>query len=127
MAEGLARHLKSDEIEAYSVGTQPKGLNPLAVEVMQEIGIDISRHTSKHLKELADIKFDYVITLCGSAHESCPVLPGSKILHYGFSDPPELAKNASTKEAKLAFYRQVRDQIRDFVVQLPQILTTGRI
>ncbi len=123
MAEGLARHLKRDEIEAYSAGTEPKGLNPLAVEVMQELGIDIAGHQSKHVKELGNISFDYVITLCGSAHESCPLFRGSKVMHFGFEDPPKLAANAKSKQEQLVFYRQVRDQIRDFVLQLPQILS----
>src|SRR5207302_655454 len=88
MAEGWARHLKRDAINAYSAGTEPHGMNPLAVRVMKEAGVDISRHRSKHIKELADLPLDYVVTVCNQANETCPVFPGKvKRIHVGFDDP----------------------------------------
>jgi arsenate reductase len=94
MAEGWAKALKSAEIEAYSAGTRPHGLNPLAVRAMAEVGIDISAHTSKTPAALG-MRFDVVITVCDSAHESCPVFPGARVMHVGFEDPPKLASHAA--------------------------------
>jgi len=123
MAEGWARHLKSGCVEPYSAGIETHGLNPLAVRVMAEAGVDISAHRSKHLDEVRHIPFDYVITVCDHAHESCPLFPGkTKILHVGFEDPPRLAKAAKTEEEALNCYRRVRDQIRAFIEQIPDIL-----
>ena len=132
MAEGWARHLRADRIEAYSAGIETHGLNPSAVAVMAEAGVDISSHRSKHVDELSDIEFDYVVTVCGHAHEHCPVFPGrAKVVHVGFDDPPALAKHAGTQEQALACYRRVRDEIRAFVEGLPETLSgrqepTGR-
>lgn len=121
MAEGWARHLKSDLLEAYSAGIETHGLNPNAVKVMSEAGIDISSHSSKHADELQDVDFDYVITVCGHADENCPVFRGNtKVIHVGFEDPPKLAANARSEEETLGHYRRVRDQIRDFVNSLPE-------
>ena len=123
MAEGWARHLKSDVIEPYSAGIETHGLNPNAVKVMAEAGVDISGHRSKHLNELKDINFDYVITVCGNAHESCPMFPGkTKVIHVGFDDPPRLAKKAKNEEEALDIYRRVRDEIKALVKKLPQYL-----
>ena len=123
MAEGWARHLKSDAIVAYSAGIETHGLNPLAVKVMAEAGVDISGHHSKNLDELKGIAFDYVITVCDNAHESCPLFPGkTKVVHVGFDDPPRLAKTANSEEEALGHYRRVRDEIRAFVEKLPEIL-----
>ena len=123
MAEGWARHLKSDVIDAYSAGTETHGLNPLAVQVMREAGVDISAHTSKIYHELSDVRFDYVVTVCDSAHQSCPVFPGDGVVvHQGFEDPPRLAKDAATEEEALDHYRAVRDEIRDYVKMLPEAL-----
>jgi len=120
MAEGWARYLKSDVVEPYSAGIQTHGLNPNAVKVMAEAGVDISGHHSKHLNELKNIDFDYVITVCDSANESCPMFPGkTKIVHVGFDDPPRLAKEAKTEEETLNIYRRVRDEIKAFVEKLP--------
>jgi arsenate reductase (thioredoxin) len=120
MAEGWARQLKSDAIEAYSAGVQPSTLNADAVRAMAEAGVDISGHRSKHIGELADIPFDYVVTVCDHAYETCPVCPGgAKIVHRAFDDPPRLAEGAATEEERLAPYRRVRDEIREFVAQLP--------
>ncbi|MGD9127972.1 MAG: arsenate reductase ArsC [Planctomycetia bacterium] len=123
MAEGWARHLKGDVIESYSAGIETHGLNPHAVRVMQEVGVDITGQRSQLLGELAGIEFDYVVTVCSNAHESCPVFPGkTKVVHVGFDDPPRLAAGAETEEERLAPYRRVRDEIRDFIERLPEIL-----
>lgn len=123
MAEGWARHLKGDTIEAYSAGIEAHGLNPRAVQVMAEAGVDISGHTSKNVSELMDIPFDYVITVCGHAHENCPIFPSkAKVIHVGFEDPPALATLMENEEEKLACYRRVRDEIRAFVETLPEAI-----
>ncbi|NIQ08831.1 MAG: arsenate reductase ArsC [Phycisphaerae bacterium] len=123
MAEGWARHLWGDQIDPYSAGIETHGLNQNAVKVMAEAGVDISGHVSKHVKDLMHIGFDYVITVCDHASENCPIFPGKAIVfHRGFDDPPRLAKNAKSEEEALAHYRRVRDEIRDFVRALPEIL-----
>lgn len=123
MAEGWARQLKGEQIEAYSAGIETQGLNPNAVKVMAEAGVDISQHRSKHVDELKDISFDYVVTVCDHAHESCPIFPGkTKVVHVGFDDPPRLAKEANTEQEALECYRRVRDEIRAFVDTLPETL-----
>jgi|SRR6185437_12595611 len=119
MAEGWAKKLKPAQIEAYSAGVEPHGMNARAVKVMAEAGVDISGHHSKHLDELTDVPFDYVITVCDQANEACPVFPGkTKHIHVGFDDPPRLAKDARTEEEALSHYRQVRDEIRQFIEQI---------
>ena len=123
MAEGWARHLKSDRFEAYSAGVETHGLNPNAVKVMAEARVDISGHRSQHIDEFRDVELDHVITVCGHAHESCPVFPGqTRVKHVGFDDPPRLAKEATTDEEALEHYRRVRDEIRAFVETLPEAL-----
>lgn len=121
MAEGLARALKENEIEPYSAGIIKYTLDPRAVKVMQEIGIDISKQYSKTIDELDRTSFDYVITLCGHAHETCPYFPG-KVVHKGFPDPPSLARKAKDEEEALDYYRKVRDQIKEFILTLPETL-----
>jgi arsenate reductase len=118
MAEGWARALKADVLDACSAGTNPHGLNPLAVRAMAEAGVDIAGHTSKRPEDLGT-PIDVVVTVCDAAHESCPVLPGARIVHRGFDDPPRLAKTARTDEDAMAHYRRVRDEIRAFVETLP--------
>lgn len=127
MAEGWARKLKYDIIESYSAGIETHGLNPNAVKVMAEAGVDISQHRSKHLDEVKDVPFDWVITVCDNANESCPVFPGKvKRFHISFDDPPRLAKNAKTEDEALEIYRRVRDDIRRFIEGLPvNLLTKG--
>jgi arsenate reductase (thioredoxin) len=123
MAEGWTRHLKSDRIEAYSAGIEAHGLNPDAVRVMAEAGVDISGQRSKRLDELRDVEFDCVVTVCDNARESCPVFSGrAKVVHIGFDDPPRLAANAATDAERLAHYRRVRDDIRAFIETLPDSL-----
>jgi len=123
MAEGFCRHLKGELIEVRSAGIETHGLNPLAVQVMKEVGIDISHQKSKTVQELADTEFDYVITVCGHASESCPVFPATtRVIHQGFDDPPQLAKQAKTEEEVLDCYRRVRDEIKAYVLTLPESL-----
>jgi arsenate reductase len=125
MAEGWARHLRGDRIEVYSAGIEPHGLDPRAVQVMAEAGVDIAGHRSKHVGELMDIQFDYVVTVCGHAEEHCPAFPGkTRVIHVGFDDPPRLAAGAATEGERLAHYRRVRDEIRAFVETLPSSLPT---
>jgi arsenate reductase len=123
MAEGWAKQLKGDVIEPYSAGIETHGLNPSAVKVMAEAGVDISGQQSENIRGLMHIPFDYVITVCGHAHENCPVFPGkAKVIHVGFDDPPKLASQVEGEEEKLNCYRRVRDEIRDYVMSLPESL-----
>jgi arsenate reductase len=125
MAEGWARKLKADCLEPYSAGIETHGLNLRAVQVMAEAGVDISAHRSKHLEELRGIEFDIVVTVCGHAHEHCPVFPGkAKVVHVGFDDPPKLATNAKSDEERLAPFRRVRDEIKAFIETLPESFIT---
>jgi arsenate reductase len=126
MAEGWTRHLKGEIIEPCSAGVETHGLNPMAVRVMAEAGVDISGQQSQHINEFADADLDYVVTVCGHAHESCPVFPGNtQVVHVPFPDPPRLAQTVDTEEEKLNCYRTVRDEIRHFVEQLPDSLAKG--
>jgi arsenate reductase (thioredoxin) len=123
MAEGFAKALKGDVINAYSAGVDPHGMNERAIAVMAEAGVDIRSHHSKHVDELKDVAFDYVVTVCGHANETCPVFPGkTRVVHVGFQDPPALAKNAKTEQEALSHYRRVRDQIKAWIETLPQSL-----
>ena len=116
MAEGWARHFHSDKIEPYSAGIEAHGMNPSAMQVMKEAGVDISGQSSKLAISLAEVPLDLVITVCGHADENCPAfLTKAKLVHYGFDDPPKLASEAANEEAALDCYRRVRDEIRDFV------------
>jgi arsenate reductase (thioredoxin) len=124
MAEGWARHLKGGLIEPYSAGIEKHGLNPHAVRVMAEAGVDLTRHYSKTLEDLGAVPFDWVVTVCGHAHEHCPVFPGKvRRVHVGFQDPPKLTAQMADGEEKLAVYRRVRDEIRRFIETLPAGLT----
>lgn len=116
MAEGWARHLKGNFIDAYSAGVEPHGMNPRAVRAMLEAGVDIGRQRSKHVDEIKDVPFDYVVTVCDHANETCPLFPGkTKVVHVGFDDPPRLAKDAADEEQAMSHYRRVRDEIKAFV------------
>lgn len=111
MAEGWLRHLAGDRYEAASAGTQPAGLNPDAVEVMRELGIDIAAHQSKHLNQFLDVRFDHVITVCDRAREACPIFPGaSSMLHWSFDDP---AAARGSDEERRAVFKRVRDEIAE--------------
>ena len=123
MAEGWAKALRGETVEAHSAGLEKHGLNPNAVLVMSEAGVDISGHSSKTIDDLAAIEFDHVVTVCGHAHETCPAFPGhAKVIHRGFDDPPKLAREAANEEEALGHYRRVRDEIRAFVETLPEAL-----
>ena len=111
MAEGVTNHFFGDKLEAFSAGTQASYVNPLAIEVLKEIGIDISGHRSKNLSEFDGKKFDYVITLCGDANEACPLyIGGTKKIHIGFDDP---AKATGNSEEINQEFRRVRDEIKE--------------
>lgn len=117
MAEGWAKHLKGDVIDAYSAGIHPIGVSPRAIKIMAEVGVDISMHKSRHFDEFSGIDFDYVITLCDNAYESCPVFPGkAKIIHRPFNDPYFAA---GSEEEVMATFRKVRDRIKSFIETLP--------
>jgi arsenate reductase len=123
MAEGWARVLHGDRLEPYSAGTAPGRVDPRAIQVMGEAGIDLSGHRSKHLEELVGVDFDWVVTVCDKANESCPIFPGNvHRLHANFDDPPRLAAGAATEVEALGHYRRVRDEIRAFVETLPSVL-----
>jgi len=120
MAEGWARALKPGELEPYSAGIVTHGLNPSAVRVMDEAGVDISSQLSKTVDSLLKVDFDVVVTVCDNARESCPVFPGTvRTVHRPFDDPPALARDAADEDEALGHYRRVRDEIRAFVETLP--------
>jgi arsenate reductase len=124
MAEGWTRHLKGDIIDVVSAGVEIHGVDPMAVTVMKEAGVDISSHWSKHVKEFQDKQMDVVITVCDHAKQSCPYFPlAGKKVHQGFADPPALAKEirkrGGDENEQLDCYRKVRDEIRAFVEKLP--------
>lgn len=126
MAEAWARHLKSGSIEPYSAGIEKHGMNPHAVRVMAEAGVDISKQGSKTVDDLGPVELDYVVTVCGHANEHCPIFPGTaRVVHAAFDDPPSLTRHLPDGEEKLAVYRRVRDEIRRFVETLPEGLGAG--
>jgi len=123
MAEGWARKLKARQMEAFSAGVAPGRVDLRAVRVMAEAGVDISRQQSKHVDELGDVRFDWVVTLCGHARETCPVFPGAtRVMHHGFEDPLALAGQGAAEAEIMQIYRRVRDEIRAFVETLPESL-----
>lgn len=120
MAEGWARHLRSDVLEIWSAGIEKHGMNPHAVAVMREAGVDISGQFSKTPAEIGPVEFDFVVTVCGHADEHCPTFAAkTRVVHVGFEDPPKLTKHLPDGEEKLAVYRRVRDEIRRYVETLP--------
>ena len=123
MAEGWARALRFDDIEPFSAGTNPQKVNPLAIRAMAEAGVDISSHKSKHVDDLRNINFDYVVTVCDAASEACPTFPGNaKVVHRAFDDPPRLAVDARSDDEAMPHYRRVRDELRSFIQNLPAAL-----
>ena len=123
MAEGWTRHLKGKSIDAWSAGIEKHGMNPLAVKAMAEEGVDISDHSSKLIDELPVHNFDYIITVCDNANESCPLFTGkTQVIHQGFDDPPKLAADCQSETEAMNHYRRVCHEIKDFVKQLPDSL-----
>ena len=127
MAEGLTRHLKGDVINALSAGIETHGLNPNAIKVMAEIGIDITGHQSQNISEFDAVRIDHMITVCGHAHETCPIVPTDcEVTHVGFPDPPKMARDLEAKgmseDEQLDCYRKVRDEIQAFIETLPEAL-----
>ena len=127
MAEGWTRHLKGDSIEAFSAGIETHGLNPHMVKVMAEAGVDVTDQKSENIRDFADSQLDVVVTVCGHAHETCPVFPANcKVVQSGFPDPPkmanELAEQGASEEAQLDCYRKVRDEIKEYILKLPESL-----
>ena len=121
MAEAWTNHLKGNQFDAYSAGVAPKGVDPRAIKVMAEVGLDISGHESKDVDAFGNTEFDYVITLCDNAKESCPYFPArTRVMHKGYDDPPKLAVGARNEEEAMTHYRRVRDEIRAFVETLPE-------
>lgn len=118
IAEGWAQKLKGNSYKFYSAGTKAQGVNPVAIKVMDEVGIDISKHTSKTTDSLPNIRMDYVFTVCSDAHENCPIFPAGKVIHVGFDDPPHLAKGISNENEVLDIYRRVRDEIKEFITTI---------
>jgi arsenate reductase len=120
MAEGLLRHEAGERFEVFSAGTKPSHVRPEAIAVMRELGIDISGHRSKSVDEFAGQQFEYVLTVCDNAKESCPIFPGKVItIHRNFEDP---AVVQGSEEERFAVFRRVRDEIRDYLRELTQRL-----
>lgn len=122
MAEGWGKALKSDSFNFYSAGTKKHGLNPNAVKVMKEAGVDISSHESNTTDELPEVTMDFVFTVCSDAHENCPFFPGGKIIHVVFDDPPRLTKEMNDEEEILSVYRRVRDEIKEVVTNIEEYM-----
>ncbi|NQT26827.1 arsenate reductase ArsC [candidate division KSB1 bacterium] len=123
MAEGWARYLKGDQIDVLSAGIETHGVNPYAVRVMAEAGVDISSHSSTNVEDLLNVPFDYVVTVCDHARESCPLFPRPvKKIHKSFDDPPFLASQSMSEEERLDIFRRVRDEIRIFIETLLESL-----
>jgi arsenate reductase len=121
MAEGWTRALQGESFQAFSAGVDPKGVDPRAVRVMAEAGVDISAQASKSIDDLEETSFDYVVTLCDRANESCPVFFGAtQRVHRGFDDPPALAVFTGSEEEALEIYRRVRDEIKELAAGLPE-------
>lgn len=124
MAEGLVNHDLAGQVKAFSAGVRPSRVNPWAIQVMSELGIDISHHRSKSVDALAGEQFDLVITVCDQAQEQCPIFPGeTEVMHVGFPDP---AKATGTEEEILAAFRQVRDALREQLMPLLREKSSGK-
>ncbi len=120
MAEGWTRALFGDDVEVLSAGVEARGVDPRAVEVMREAGVDISGQTSKTVDRYLEREFDLVVTVCEQAAESCPAFPAAiRIIHHSFVDP---ARASGSRDEVLAVFRTIRDEIRDFVRKLPELL-----
>jgi len=122
MAEGWCRHLWSERYDCYSAGTQKHGMNTRAMLAMKEAGVDISSHYSKTTDELPSEKFDFIVTVCDAAKEACPYYHGGRIVHVGFQDPPRLTKEMTDETEIMKVYNRVRDEIRNAIQKLPEII-----
>jgi len=123
MAEGLLRHDAGDRFEVFSAGVDPSRVRPEAISVMQELGIDLTSHRSKHVNEFAGQSFDYVLTVCDHAREVCPIFSGNTVtIHHSFSDPASIQ---GTEEERLACFRRVRDQIQTYLRNFPSDEASG--
>ena len=123
MAEAWTRHLQADEWQAFSAGSAPSAMDPLAMEAMKMAGVDISRQRPKPMGEFLEQNFDYIVTLCDNARAACPMFQGGgKKVHRGFDDPPALARFAKTHAEAMAHYLRVTDEIKEMVLGLPQSL-----
>jgi len=128
MAEAWTNKLKGDQFDAYSAGVEPKQIDPRAVKAMAEAGIDISKQRSKDIDSFGDMEFDYVVTLCDNARESCPFFPArTRLMHKVFDDPPRLAEGLNGEEEAMSHYRRVRDEIRAFIKNLPESLREDEV
>lgn len=127
MAEAIARNLYPQH-QFFSAGIETHGMNPYAIKVCNELELDMSMHSSKHVDTFKDIKFDVVLTVCDHANESCPIFTGlAQKLHHSFQDPPKLATNLINEEEKLTIYRQVRDEIKTYLQnELPQLVKSWK-
>jgi arsenate reductase len=114
IAEGLLKRLFKGKYEVYSAGINPTRINPYAIKVMKEIGVDISNHRSKSINEFKNSDFDYVITVCDNAKETCPFFPGKKIIHKGFNDP---VKSYDNSDNVVKEFRKIRDEIREWILK----------
>ncbi|NLD38864.1 MAG: arsenate reductase ArsC [Desulfatiglans sp.] len=124
MAEAWTNYLQKDKFMAYSAGIAPKGVDPKAIKVMAEAGVDISSQRSKDIDSLGAMEFDYVVTLCDNANEACPFFPAkTRLLHRGFDDPPRLSEGISDEDEALRHYRRVRDEIKTFVENIEEELS----
>lgn len=123
MAEGWGKSLKGNKFNFYSAGTKKHGLNPHAITVMKESGIDITGHESNTTDELGEVKMDIVFTVCSDAHENCPYFSGGKIIHVGFDDPPRLTKDLKALDEILPEYRRVRDEIKQFIEEIESYIS----
>ena len=120
IAEGWARHLKGDIMDVYSAGLAPGALNQMAVKVMAEAGVDISTQRPKHVDELKEVDFDYVVTICDNARENCPIFPRkTKYFHKAFEDP---SFTIGTRQQIQAAFVKLRDQMKEFIEKMPKIL-----
>lgn len=122
MAEGYARKYWGDKLNVYSAGTKKHGMNLRAVQVMKEVGVDLTSHYSKTVDEISNVHFDFVVTVCGHANENCPYFPGGKVIYQGFEDPPALTSTMKDEDEILQVYRRVRDEIEVYIKKLDSIL-----
>jgi len=116
MAEGWANHLRSKDLMAFSAGVNPGKLNERAVTAMLEVGVDISAHIPQHIDDFCGLDFDLIVTVCDNAKEQCPIFPGkTRVLHHKFDDPSEII---ASEDKTIAEFRRVRDEIKDFIINL---------